>query len=79
MAARFMRAAVQYRNSGRRNFNAYMDYGNIATIIISVVLMIVVAAVIVGMVRGKRKGKTSCGCGCASCPAGSGCAMKSVF
>ena len=50
--------------------------GNMATIIISTVLLLVVAAVIAGMVRGKRKGKSSCGCGCASCPAGSRCAMN---
>ncbi len=43
---------------------------NRATIIISAVLLIVVVIVIAGMVRGKRKGESSCGCGC------SGCAMK---
>lgn len=41
--------------------------GNMATIIISVILMIVVAAIIASMVRNKRKGKSSCGCGCAGC------------
>ena len=41
--------------------------GNMATIIISAVLLLVVAAVIASMVRGKRKGKSSCGCGCAGC------------
>lgn len=40
---------------------------NMATIIISVILMIVVAAIIASMVRNKRKGKSSCGCGCAGC------------
>lgn len=49
---------------------------NMATIIVSAVLLLVVAAVIAGMVRGKRKGKSSCGCGCAGCPAGSCCAMN---
>lgn len=49
---------------------------NMATIIISVVLVIVVGAVIVNMVRGKRKGKAACGCGCASCPSGSCCAVN---
>lgn len=49
---------------------------NMATIIISLILALVVAAVIVSMVRGKRKGKSSCGCGCASCPAGSLCATN---
>lgn len=45
---------------------------NRATIIISAILILLVAAVITGMVRNKRKGKSSCGCGCAGCPAG-GC------
>lgn len=49
---------------------------NMATIIISAVLIIIVAAVIASMVRSKRRGKSSCGCGCASCPAGSCCAMN---
>ena len=40
---------------------------NMATIIISAVLIIMVAAVIASMVRSKRRGKSSCGCGCAGC------------
>lgn len=47
--------------------------GNMATIIISAVLLLVVAAVIAGMVRGKRKGKSSCGCGCAGCAMNGAC------
>lgn len=46
---------------------------NMATIIISAVLIIVVAAVIAGMVRGKKKGNSSCGCGCAGCLKNSSC------
>ncbi len=34
---------------------------NMATIIISAVLVLVVAAAVASMVRGKRKGKSSCG------------------
>lgn len=48
---------------------------NIATIIICAVLIIIVAAIIIGMIRDRRKGKSSCGCGCANCPMG-GCNMK---
>lgn len=40
---------------------------NMATIIISAALILAVAAIIAGMIRGKRKGKSSCGCGCAGC------------
>ncbi len=45
---------------------------NMATIIISAVLVLLVATVIASMVHSKRKGKSSCGCGCA------GCAMSGV-
>ncbi len=46
---------------------------NLATIIIGVVLMMVIATVIVSMVRSKRKGKSSCGCGCAGCAMNGAC------
>ena len=49
---------------------------NMATIIISAVLIIVVAAVIAGMVRRKRRGKSACGCGCADCAMNSACHPK---
>ncbi len=34
---------------------------NMATIIISAVLVLMTAAILVSMIRGKRKGKSSCG------------------
>ncbi len=46
---------------------------NMATIIISAVLVLVVAAIIVSMVRSKRKGKSSCDCGCAGCAMNGAC------
>lgn len=46
---------------------------NMATIIISAALLLVVAAIVSGMVRGKRKGKSSCGCGCAGCAMNGAC------
>lgn len=46
---------------------------NIATIIICAVLIAVVAAVIGKMVRDKKKGKSSCGCGCANCAMNGSC------
>lgn len=49
---------------------------NFATIIICAVLIAVVAAIIVRMVKNKKKGKSSCGCGCADCPAGGFCHSK---
>ena len=50
---------------------------NMATIIISAVLVLVVAAILVSMVRGKRKGKSSCGCGCAGCAMNGACHRQS--
>lgn len=46
---------------------------NMATIIISAVLILMVALSITSMVRGKRKGKSSCGCGCAGCAMSGAC------
>ena len=46
---------------------------NIATIMICVALIAVVAAIIVSMVKNRRKGKSSCGCGCADCPMSGSC------
>lgn len=50
---------------------------NMATIIISAILLAAVAAVIAGMVRGKRKGKSACGCGCAGCSMNGFCHSQS--
>lgn len=49
---------------------------NIATIIICAVLMAVVAAIIAGMIRDRKKGKSSCGCGCSDCPMSGSCHPK---
>lgn len=49
---------------------------NFATIIICVILLSVVAAVIGKMVRNKRNGRSSCGCGCADCPMSGSCHPK---
>ena len=49
---------------------------NIATIMICAVLLAVVAAIIVSMVKNRKKGKASCGCGCADCPMAGACPSK---
>lgn len=46
---------------------------NIATVIICAVLLAVIAAIISGMVRNRKKGKSSFGCGCANCPMDGSC------
>ena len=49
---------------------------NIATIIICAILIAVVATVIAAMIRDKKKGKSSCGCGCESCAMKGSCHSK---
>ena len=49
---------------------------NISTIMICAVLLAVVAAIIVNMVKNRKKGKASCGCGCADCPMAGACHSK---
>ena len=46
---------------------------NLATVIICAVLIAVVAAIIVNMAGKKKKGKSSCGCGCSDCPMSGSC------
>lgn len=49
---------------------------NIGTILICAALLLMVAAVIVSMLRDKKKGKASCGCGCAHCAMNGACHSK---
>lgn len=46
---------------------------NIATIIVCAVLIAIVALIIVRLIRNKKQGKTSCGCGCSNCPSAGIC------
>ncbi len=49
---------------------------NMATIVVSAILIFAVAVSIASMVRNKRKGKSSCGCGCADCAMSGVCHPK---
>lgn len=49
---------------------------NIATIIITAVLLSVVIAIIIRLVKNKKKGKSSCGCGRSGCPMSGSCHSK---
>ena len=49
---------------------------NIATILISLVLAGGVAAIVIGMLKDKKKGKSSCGGNCGCCPMGGSCHKK---
>ena len=49
---------------------------NMGTIVIGAILAAAVAAVIVHMVRNKKKGRSSCGCGCSGCAMNGSCHPK---
>lgn len=49
---------------------------NIATIVVGILLLAVVSLIIVRMVRNKKKGNSSCGCGCVNCPMSGECHKK---
>ena len=40
---------------------------NISTIVLCVVLIAVVATIVIKLVKDRRAGKSSCGCGCKNC------------
>lgn len=46
---------------------------NIGTIAVALVLAAVVALIIIKMYKDKKKGKSSCGSGCAHCPMAGKC------
>jgi len=42
-------------------------YNNLSTIIVSLIVLTVVILVVRKLIRDKKQGKSSCGCGCDSC------------
>lgn len=50
---------------------------NLATIIVFLVVALVVGLVVFKMVRDKKKGKSSCSCGCGGCPLKDSCHSNS--
>lgn len=46
---------------------------HLPTFLICAALVAVVALIIVRLVRNKKRGRTSCGCGCANCPMSASC------
>lgn len=50
---------------------------NLATLIVSLVILFFVASVIYSMIRAKKRGKSSCGCdGCSGCAMAGSCHPK---
>ncbi|MEE1319797.1 MAG: FeoB-associated Cys-rich membrane protein [Ruminococcus sp.] len=49
---------------------------NLGTIIIAVIVFAIVGIVAVKMLIDRKKGKSSCGCGCSNCPMSGKCHSK---
>lgn len=49
---------------------------NLATILISVGLLAVITLIIARLIINRKKGKSSCGCGCEACPMSDSCHKK---
>lgn len=49
---------------------------NLGTILITLLLVAAVAGIIVSLVRQRKKGGSSCGCGCATCAMKGACHRK---
>ena len=49
---------------------------NLATVLICAALAAAVAAIVLRMVRNKKKGCSSCGCGCGNCAMSGSCQPK---
>lgn len=52
----------------------FADYWG--TIVIGAVLAAIVTGVIVKLIKNKKNGKSSCGCGCEHCPSSCACRRK---
>lgn len=46
---------------------------NLATIIIGLILFVIIAAIVIKLIKDRRNGKSSCGCGCENCPSSGMC------
>ena len=46
------------------------------TILVSVIVVAVITAVAIKLLKDKKAGKTSCGCGCKNCPSSGMCHKK---
>ena len=49
---------------------------NIGTIIVALIVVLIVVFTVFRMVRNKKKGKSSCSCGCSECPFSGKCGEK---
>jgi len=45
----------------------------LATILVAAAMAVVIGAIVWKMIRDRKKGASSCGCGCESCPSAGAC------
>ncbi len=55
-----------------------MDWltANLGTITVGLVVAAVIALIVVNILRKRKKGQTTCGCGCSDCPMKNKCGEK---
>ena len=51
---------------------------NLGNIIVLAILAVIVAAAVFKLVRDKKKGKSSCGCGCENCGMSESCNTRKI-
>ncbi len=49
---------------------------NIGTIAVLVILAVISALIVWRIIKNKKEGKSSCGCGCSNCPMSGECRKK---
>lgn len=49
---------------------------NFGTIIIAAILLLIVVLIVINLVGKKKKGQSTCGCGCSDCPSSDMCHKK---
>ncbi|MCR4962425.1 MAG: FeoB-associated Cys-rich membrane protein [Firmicutes bacterium] len=52
---------------------------NMASIVIGLLLAAVVSLIVRSLIKNKKTGKSSCGCGCSHCPMSGACEKKDVL
>ncbi len=48
-------------------------FDNAATIIVAALVILLVSCIVISLVREKKRGGSSCGCGCSGCPMSGSC------
>ena len=51
---------------------------NLGTIVVCAVLLLIVVLIVINLINKKKKGQSTCGCGCDNCPSSGVCHKKST-